>query len=151
MRRKIYTNNIKNLIISLESFQYEKNDIINIEMKKSKERLGIYYINLFDFSEDNKIINFKLVNSIVSYKSKNITKDIHYVVDIGYYSNFLNFFDFQKNMFKYIKNIKYLCICKTPDLIINNKIKELFLINNYEIIDDVHHAYKNGVYYIIKN
>lgn len=151
MRRKIYTNNIKNLIISLESFQYEKKDIINIEMKKSKERLGIYYINLFDFSEDNKIINFKLVNSIVSYKSKNITKDIHYVVDIGYYSNFLNFFDFQKYMFKYIKNIKYLCIGKTSDFIINNKIKELFLINNYEIIDDVHHAYKNGVYYIIKN
>lgn len=151
MRRKIYTNNIKNLIISLESFKYEKKDMINIEIKKSKERLGIYYINLFDFSEDNKIIDFKLVNSIVSYKSKNITKDIHYVVDIGYYSNFLNFFDFKKYMFEYIKNIKYLCIGKTSDFNINNKIKELFLINNYEIIDDIHHAYKNGVYYIIKN
>ena len=41
MRRKIYTNNIKNLIMSLESFQHEKKDINNIEMKKSKEKLGI--------------------------------------------------------------------------------------------------------------
>ena len=151
MRRKIYTNNIKNLIIPLESFQHEKKDINNIEMKKFKEKLGIYCINLFDFSEDDKIIDFKLVNSIISYKSKNITKNIHYVVDIGYYSNFLNFFDFEKYMFKYIKNIKYLCIGKTSDFNINNKIKELFLINNYDVIDDVHHAYNNEVYYIIKN